>query len=294
MTDAVEVVGVKITGHGSGSPGVSSTTHLRWFMACLRKDHSARLSCQGSELRRRGNHQSSSMPSPLVRGSTHPVTDRNKMPIEPTILTVPCALLRTKFVPEDQNFNNWGPDYARFTRLFSIQLDDRYFGGLFWWALIVRYSSTVTTLPTIHQMSPPQATYSGPASGRSTRVEHEYFREGTWTYLAAWDVHRAKVFGRCEKKSGIAPVDRLIKEVMSHEPYKTARRVFWIVDDWSAHRGPKGGRPPSLTMAQRASCSTRRSMPVGSIRLKSVSPLSRGRCVRPMISNPSMNLNSAC
>ena len=62
-----------------------------------------------------------------------------------------------------------------------------------------------------------------PASGRSTRVEHEYFREGAWTYLAAWDVHRAKVFGCCEKKSGIAPVDRLIREVMSQEPYKSAR-----------------------------------------------------------------------
>ena len=37
-----------------------------------------------------------------------------------------------------------------------------------------------------------------PAPKRPTRVEHEYFREGAWTYLAAWDVHRAKVFGRCE------------------------------------------------------------------------------------------------
>jgi hypothetical protein len=26
------------------------------------------------------------------------------------------------------------------------------------------------------------------ASGRPMRVEHEYFREGAWTYLAAWDV----------------------------------------------------------------------------------------------------------
>ena len=78
-----------------------------------------------------------------------------------------------------------------------------------------------------------------PASARSTRVEHEYFREGAWTYLAAWDVHRAKVFGRCEKKSGIAPVDRLLKEVMSQEPYKSARRVFWIMDNCSAHRGQK-------------------------------------------------------
>ena len=78
-----------------------------------------------------------------------------------------------------------------------------------------------------------------PAPGRSTRVEHEYFREGAWTYLAAWDVHRAKVFGRCEKKTGIAPVDRLIGEVMSREPYQSARRVFWIMDNCSAHRGQK-------------------------------------------------------
>jgi DDE superfamily endonuclease len=78
-----------------------------------------------------------------------------------------------------------------------------------------------------------------PAPGRFTRVEHEYFREGAWTYLAAWDVHRAKVFGRCEKKSGIAPVDRLIGEVMSREPYTSARRVFWIMDNCSAHRGQR-------------------------------------------------------
>jgi hypothetical protein len=70
-------------------------------------------------------------------------------------------------------------------------------------------------------------------------VEHEYFREGAWTYLAAWDVHRAKVFGRCEKKTGIAPVDRLIGEVMRREPYQSARRVFWIMDNCSAHRGQK-------------------------------------------------------
>ena len=65
-----------------------------------------------------------------------------------------------------------------------------------------------------------------PAPGRPMRIEHEYFREGAWSYLAAWDVHRAKLFGRCEKKTGIAPTDRLIAEVMSQEPYKSARRVF--------------------------------------------------------------------
>ena len=70
-------------------------------------------------------------------------------------------------------------------------------------------------------------------------VEHEYFRMGAWTYLAAWDVHRARLFGRCEVKSGIAPVDRLVGEVMGQEPYKSARRVFWIMDNCSAHRGQK-------------------------------------------------------
>ena len=78
-----------------------------------------------------------------------------------------------------------------------------------------------------------------PAAGRPMRIEHEYFRKGAWTYLAAWDVHRAKLFGRCEKKSGIAPTDRLMAEVMSQEPYKSAHRVFWIMDNCSAHRGQR-------------------------------------------------------
>ncbi len=78
-----------------------------------------------------------------------------------------------------------------------------------------------------------------PAASRPMRVEHEYFREGAWSYLAAWDVHRAKLFGHCEKKNGIAPTDRLVASVMRHEPYKSAKRVFWIMDNCSAHRGQK-------------------------------------------------------
>ena len=81
-----------------------------------------------------------------------------------------------------------------------------------------------------------------PATGRPMRVEHEYFRQGAWSYLAAWDVHRAKLFGRCEKKNGIAPTDRLIAEVMSQEPYQSAERVFWIMDNCSAHRGKKAAQ----------------------------------------------------
>ncbi len=75
------------------------------------------------------------------------------------------------------------------------------------------------------------------APGRPIYVEHEYARAGAWAYLAAWDVHRAKLFGICERKSGIIPFDRLVTQVMEQEPYRSARRVFWIVDNGSSHRG---------------------------------------------------------
>lgn len=76
-----------------------------------------------------------------------------------------------------------------------------------------------------------------PAPGQAMRVEHEYDRGGALTYLAAWDVHRAKLFGRCEEKTGIAPFTRLVDAVMRTEPYASAARVFWVVDNGSAHRG---------------------------------------------------------
>jgi hypothetical protein len=43
--------------------------------------------------------------------------------------------------------------------------------------------------------------------------------------LAAWDVRQAELFGR------------LVTQVMEQEPYFLARRVFWVVDTGSSHRG---------------------------------------------------------
>src|SRR6185295_15217096 len=54
-----------------------------------------------------------------------------------------------------------------------------------------------------------------PAPSQPMRVEHEYTRKGAWAYLAAWDVRRAHIFGRCERKTGIAPFERLVRQVMS-------------------------------------------------------------------------------
>ena len=82
----------------------------------------------------------------------------------------------------------------------------------------------------IHATAPPQP-------HRPMLVEHEYARCGAWAYLAALDVHHARVFGRCETTTGIAPFDRLVEQVMTRPPYNEARRVFWIVDNGSSHRG---------------------------------------------------------
>jgi hypothetical protein len=83
-----------------------------------------------------------------------------------------------------------------------------------------------------------------PAAGvdRGQRVEHSYERGGALTYLGALDIgrpggRRQRIFGRSEPRGGIAPFDRLVHQVMSKEPYASARRVFWIVDNGSSHRG---------------------------------------------------------
>ena len=75
------------------------------------------------------------------------------------------------------------------------------------------------------------------AAGRPALVEFEYRRGGTLAYLAAWDVHHAKLFDRVEPKTGIEPFGALVDQVMTSEPYKSARRVFWIVDNGSSHAG---------------------------------------------------------
>jgi DDE superfamily endonuclease len=50
-------------------------------------------------------------------------------------------------------------------------------------------------------------------------------------------VRRGKVFGRSEPTGGIGPFDRLVRQVMTKEPYASARAVYWIVDNGSSHRG---------------------------------------------------------
>ena len=77
----------------------------------------------------------------------------------------------------------------------------------------------------------------GPGHERAARVESEYERGGALQYLAAWDVRRGSVIGRCEPTTGIAPFGRLVEQVLSQKPYRSAKRLFWVVDNGSSHRG---------------------------------------------------------
>ena len=75
------------------------------------------------------------------------------------------------------------------------------------------------------------------APGRPRRVEFEYRRGGTLAYFAAYDVHHPRVIGHTAPKTGIEPFTDLVETVMTQEPYASARRVFWVVDNGSSHAG---------------------------------------------------------
>src|SRR4051812_49843987 len=75
--------------------------------------------------------------------------------------------------------------------------------------------------------------------GRDRRQEFEYRRGGTLAYLAAYDVHAARVFGRTAVTTGIQPFGELVEQVMTTEPYAWARRVFWIVDNGASHNSAR-------------------------------------------------------
>jgi hypothetical protein len=80
-----------------------------------------------------------------------------------------------------------------------------------------------------------------PSPGRPGLVEHEYRRRGTLAYLAALDVHNPQrgLFGHCVAKISNDAFDTLVADVMTTEPYASAQRVFWVIDNGTIHRGQK-------------------------------------------------------
>ena len=80
-------------------------------------------------------------------------------------------------------------------------------------------------------------TETPPRAKRRRRIEPEYKRMGAFQYLAAWDVRRGMVLGRCEAKTGIEPFGRLVEQILDQKPYSEAERLFLVVDNGSSHRG---------------------------------------------------------
>lgn len=78
---------------------------------------------------------------------------------------------------------------------------------------------------------------TSPQPGQTRRIESEYERKGALQYLAAWDVHRGIVLGRCAARTGIKPFGHLVDQVLEQEPYDEAERLFFVVDNGSSHRG---------------------------------------------------------
>ncbi len=112
--------------------------------------------------------------------------------------------------------------------------------------------------PSIQARARIHGTLAPDSGSRGQRVEHTYERRGALTYLAALDIgrrggRRPRLLGRSERRGGIEAFDRLVRQVMTKEPYASARRVFWIVDNGSSHRGQRSverleGRWPNLRL----------------------------------------------
>ena len=133
---------------------------------------------------------------------------------------------RSWIFPRDPDFQ---PKAGRVLDLYARRVDGRRLHpGEF--VICADEKSQLQALGRRHETIPPRP-------GRPALVEFEYRRRGTLAYLAAWDVHQARLFGRCEQKTGIAPFGRLVEQVMSTEPYASAKTVFWIVDNGSSHAG---------------------------------------------------------
>ena len=135
---------------------------------------------------------------------------------------------RSWIFPRDPEF---GPKAERVLNLYHRQWNGRALCG----DDFVISADEKTQIPIRTRRHP----ITPPGPGRSMRVEHEYRRHGVCAYIAAWDVHRARLFGDVVAKISIVAFDALVAQVTAREPYRSARRVFWIVDGGTIHRGQR-------------------------------------------------------
>ena len=120
-----------------------------------------------------------------------------------------------------------------------------------------------------------------PRPGRAGRVEHEYKREGALAYLAAWDVRRAQVFGRCEPTTGIEPFGRLVDQVMSAGAVRQRPGGCSGSSTTAARIAARAEGAAARALAADPGSSTPRSTPPGSTRSSSTSASCSARSSSP-------------
>lgn len=78
-----------------------------------------------------------------------------------------------------------------------------------------------------------------PRPGHAGLQEFEYRRHGTAVLLALMEIGSGRVFHETVKKNGIAPFRALLQRVVEQEPYRTADRLFFVVDNGGSHSRQK-------------------------------------------------------
>ncbi len=74
-----------------------------------------------------------------------------------------------------------------------------------------------------------------PSPGKPGLKEFEYRRHGTAVLLALMDIVSGHVLHETVPKSGIVPFLALIKKLLEQEKYRSATRLFFVIDNGSSH-----------------------------------------------------------
>ena len=87
------------------------------------------------------------------------------------------------------------------------------------------------------QLRMPRHLIEPPTARHPMRVSSDYRRHETCASVVVWHVHRTALFGRMVSTISIMAFDALVITVMKRTPYRTARCVFWIVDNGTIRHG---------------------------------------------------------
>ena len=74
-----------------------------------------------------------------------------------------------------------------------------------------------------------------PAPGKPMRVQFEYERLGVAIYLAALNLGTGRVYGNLVEANNKVTFLAFMEHLMEQEPFRSARRVFLVMDNGSSH-----------------------------------------------------------